>query len=291
MPFLTRILVPVVFSERCELAALYAAALASRFQSELTLLHIFVPPWVTVASPEGYAIPPQVEMEAVRARTQSQLDQFLSDELRDLHVQREVLEGDPAQVIAEQARSRHFDLIVMPTHGYGPFRRFLLGSVTAKVLHDAGCPVLTGPHLEHPLATAAADFRKILCAVDLGPQSHAVLEWASRFVAEFHSEVTLLHVLVGAATRLDGIYFDPQWRNDMAEAARLQISSLQYEMRTQHHVRIDAGDVPHVARQAAEETGADLLIIGRGHTHGLLGRLRTNAYAILRESPCPVLAI
>jgi nucleotide-binding universal stress UspA family protein len=290
MPFLSRILVPVVFSERCELAARYAAALAARFQSELTLLHIFVPPWVTVASPEGYAIPPQVEIEAVRTRTQSQLDQFLYDELRDLHVQREVHEGDPAQVIAEQASSRHSDLIVMPTHGYGPFRRFLLGSVTAKVLHDAGCPVLTGPHLEHP-PVKAADFRKILCAVDLGPQSHAVLEWASRLVAEFHSEVTLLHVLVGAATRLDGIAFDPQWRTGLVEAARCQISSLQYEMQTQHHVRIEAGEVPHVARDIAEEIGADLLIIGRGHTHGLLGRLRTNAYAILRESPCPVLAI
>ncbi len=36
----------------------------------------------------------------------------------------------------------------MPTHGYGPFRRFILGSVTAKVLHDADCPVWTGVHLE-----------------------------------------------------------------------------------------------------------------------------------------------
>ena len=37
--------------------------------------------------------------------------------------------------------------MIMPTHGYGVFRRFLLGSVTSKVLHDLGCPVLTGAHL------------------------------------------------------------------------------------------------------------------------------------------------
>jgi len=37
---------------------------------------------------------------------------------------------------------------MMPTHGLGGFRRFLLGSVTAKVLHDADCPVWTGVHLE-----------------------------------------------------------------------------------------------------------------------------------------------
>ena len=33
---------------------------------------------------------------------------------------------------------------MMPTHGCGPLRRFLLGSVTAKVLHDVSTAVWTG---------------------------------------------------------------------------------------------------------------------------------------------------
>jgi nucleotide-binding universal stress UspA family protein len=41
----------------------------------------------------------------------------------------------------------------------------------------------------------------------------------------------------------------------------------------------------------ASRRGADLLVIGRGSESGLLGRLRANAYAILRESPCPVVTI
>jgi len=36
---------------------------------------------------------------------------------------------------------------------------------------------------------------------------------------------------------------------------------------------------------------ADLLVIGRGSASGVFGRLRTNAYAIIRQSPCPVLSI
>ena len=36
----------------------------------------------------------------------------------------------------------------MPTHGLGKLRRFILGSVTAKVLHDLEAPVLTGAHVE-----------------------------------------------------------------------------------------------------------------------------------------------
>ena len=46
-----------------------------------------------------------------------------------------------------------------------------------------------------------------------------------------------------------------------------------------------------VVSDVASRRKADLLVIGRGRESGLLGRLRANAYAILRESPCPVVTI
>ena len=76
-------------------------------------------------------------------------------------------------------RNGHFDLIMMPTHGYGPFRRFLLGSVTAKILHDATCPVWTSTHLETSVGTGKVGIRKVLGAVDFGPRSSVVLQVAS----------------------------------------------------------------------------------------------------------------
>jgi nucleotide-binding universal stress UspA family protein len=45
--------------------------------------------------------------------------------------------GDPATYITAQAEKNDVDLIMMATHGYGTFRSLLLGSVAAKVLHDA----------------------------------------------------------------------------------------------------------------------------------------------------------
>jgi hypothetical protein len=38
------------------------------------------------------------------------------------------------------------DLVMLPTHELGPLRRFLLGSVAAKVLHDESAVVWTGVH-------------------------------------------------------------------------------------------------------------------------------------------------
>jgi nucleotide-binding universal stress UspA family protein len=53
---------------------------------------------------------------------------------------------------------------------------------------------------------------------------------------------------------------------------------------------VESGEIARVVDAAARTTGADLLVIGRSRQHGL-GRLRTHSYAIIRESPCPVLSI
>src|SRR5205814_747204 len=124
-------------------------------------------------------------------------------------VRRVVFEGDPARDITAYAASEHCGLIVMPTHGYGPFRRFLLGSVTAKVLHDAICPVWTGPHMEHAPDYHTIAFERVACALDLGPHSRDVLCWAYRFAQEFGSRLIVLHAIPSSATRLGGFYFDP----------------------------------------------------------------------------------
>jgi hypothetical protein len=54
--------------------------------------------------------------------------------------------GDPAHAITDFVASNKVDLVMMPTHGYGPFRQLLLGSVTAKVLHDVRPACQCGPN-------------------------------------------------------------------------------------------------------------------------------------------------
>ena len=178
MRSLSKILLPVDFSERSVGAARYARCLAEHFRSQLILLHVVPPSVYDVGCLEGGGV---VAGDLGVLRTEQacrDLDAFLSADLGDVDVQRTVLEGDPAPAIVDFAHCNHVGLIVMPTHGYGPFRRFILGSNTAKVLHDADCPVWTGIHMQEAAPRPVA-IRRILCAVDLGEQSQQALRWAA----------------------------------------------------------------------------------------------------------------
>lgn len=292
MAWLSRILAPVAFSPRCRGAVQYAETLACHFHSELVLLHVVPPPLGIYTAPEATAYSTAAELTEERLeQRQIELATYARDLCPDIPLAREVVAGDPAREIVEQARQRAVDLIVLATHGYGPFRRFLLGSVTAKVLHDAACPVWTGPHLEQAPSYEKIEFHRIVCAIDLAKGSRAVLEWAGRFAREFGAELDVVHVLPHTLIQLGGIYFDPEWRQHAAGVARDQIRRLQEETGTPGDVSIEIGDPPVTVSDVAASRKADLLVIGRGSESGLMGRLRANAYAILRESPCPVATI
>lgn len=259
------ILVPIDFSERAAPAARYAKTLAAQFDSPIILLHVL--PRLEVS---GLMTEELSRQRAARLR--EELDAFLADELPSPLVTRIVMEGDPTSVIVDQAHQRA-GLIVMPTHGYGPYRRFILGSTTAKVLHDADCPVWTGVHLENPPASAAP-LRHVLCAVDLGPQSSKTFCWAAAVAMQFGATLTLMHVALGAA-----------------DAARRELERLESFVHADATVLLETGDPPATICSAAGRLAADVLVIGRGSAAGVFGRLRANAYSIIRQSPCPVVSV
>jgi nucleotide-binding universal stress UspA family protein len=288
---ISKILVPVDFSERSQDATRYAAALACSFHSELTLLHVFIQPWAAYSSPEGYATPPPYDLDSTYQQVNDRLDDFLKDELQKFKVRHVVTCGEPANQIVDIAASEHYDLIVMPTHGYGPFRRFLLGSITAKVLHDAPCPVFTGPHLEHPPSREDPSFRKVLCALDTCQENRRVLEWAAGFARHFGSQVGIVHVLPESTRRAEGMYFDSQWRADLAESARVQLTFLKNELNVEGELIIRTGEIPEEVRIAAEKFEANVVVVGHGCSSGILGRLRANTYGIIRESGSPVVVV
>jgi len=287
MTAIQRILFPVDFSERTSALAGRVAAMAAHFHARVTMLHVMqlAPGWYNEIQAEAYAS--WIDAESVRRTRRRLLDEYLRypDEL--CRASRVLLEGDTAGAIADFAREENIDLIMMPTHGYGPFRRFLLGSVTAKVLHYAGCPVWTDVHAEQTYAPHGCSL--VLCGVDLREQDRRAIEWAAGYAAAWQARLKLVHIIPAIE--------DPQppgeaaFRHYLVEHARDRIAQFKAQSAAGAELIIDGGKIAQTIRKVALATGADLLVIGSGSMHESLGRLRTNAYAIVRESPCPVVRV
>jgi nucleotide-binding universal stress UspA family protein len=99
-------------------------------------------------SPEGWALPPNYFDELDQAiRTQAEtIVRLASEQLRaklnkTINIESEFLAGPPRIAILDEAESWGADLIVVGSHGYGRWERFLLGSVSQSVVSHAKCSV------------------------------------------------------------------------------------------------------------------------------------------------------
>ncbi len=287
----SKILVPVDFSHRCERMANYACALGEHYKSKVLLLNVIETPGYGVPS-AGLDLPAFMPVHPDwKLQPEARLKDFAQRLLPSLPVETAVLEGLPAGAIIEYARDWNADLIALPTHGYGAFRRLLIGSVTSKVLHDAECPVLTGAHLEQEPAEDHVTFQRVLCAVDLKGAYERVLEWAARFACDFRAELAVLHAVPAPYVSVD-TGLDPGWEAELARMAGEQLretcSRLGIGKAT---IKIASGSPITCMADEAREWGASVAIIGRSADAGLGGRLRANAYGIIRQSPCPVISV
>jgi nucleotide-binding universal stress UspA family protein len=139
-----RILHPSDFSRASGGAFAKAVQLAVDNRAELLLVHVFTLPLQMVG--EAY-IPPDAyaKIEAsTRAWAKNGLDKLIGKARRaGVRARALVLEGPPHDRIARAARAHRADLIVMGTHGRTGLARLFLGSVAARVLSTATCPVMT----------------------------------------------------------------------------------------------------------------------------------------------------
>lgn len=273
-----RILFPTDLCDHCRGAIAYAEALAGRFDAELTLLHVIEPV-------EYNSVPADLRRIDV-----AEMEDWLGPDRRYFKTHFAIEKGEAAQQIARYACAHHSDLIVMPTRGMGIYRRLTLGSSTAKVLHDAECPVWTGVHLKDAPPLSEIRFRRIVCGLDFLVNSSAILAWADGFAREYQAELTLVHATPEIETGPER-FFNREYEMALRERAAKAMDELQESVGTMAAVRLASGDPASALREVAIEIGADLMVIGRSAASGLLGRLSKNSYSIISHSPCPVVSV
>jgi nucleotide-binding universal stress UspA family protein len=119
-----------------------AAYLAERANAPLAILSVMGPPHYVLGGllsplgPDEYREYKEKEWESVYEEALGRVPDGVATEPLLLH-------GEPAEALAEAASD--LDLLLLGSRGYGPVKGTLLGSVSARVMAAAPCPVMVVP--------------------------------------------------------------------------------------------------------------------------------------------------
>jgi nucleotide-binding universal stress UspA family protein len=301
-----RILCPIDFSDYSRHALDHAVAIARWYESTITVLHTFSTAPVAAYAPGTPGFPAVVLTGADRDELLAQMKKFIEPEAAPgVAIEPVIREGHPAGEILSQAAEMSADLIVLGSHGRSGFDRLLLGSVTEKVLHKAGCPVLTVPR-RHPDAVPAPPvlFKRILCAVDFSDCSMRGLAYAMSLAEEADAQLTVAHVIAPDLEDTPDLYgsmaIDEGWsladyrqrredeaRRRLAEAVPDDVKSF-CSVET---ISVPGKPALEILRLASDRQ-SELIVLGvrgRGAADLLLFGSTTNR--VVRASICPVLTL
>jgi nucleotide-binding universal stress UspA family protein len=286
LPF-RKILFPVDYSAPCQAVIPYVREMARHFSAKLTVCHAYGP-LAAIASSELVITDPELQAKA-HAREQDRLRQFAGQGFPGQEVEAMVQLGEPGSVIDGLAQEQRADLVMLATHGHGPIRRLLLGSVTAKVLHDISAAVWTGVGTalsDHP---ARIPYQSIVCALDDSNEAEAVLRAATSIASAYRAQLWILHVVPTPPAYPD-IDLEEHTRR-LNEASEVRLRELKAKVGVDApHTVIDALLAEGIHHEVVRRK-ADLLVTGRGHSTGTFSRIWSHLYSIIRDSPCPVLSI
>jgi nucleotide-binding universal stress UspA family protein len=304
------ILCPVDFSDFSRHAAAHAVQIARWFGARLTLLYVYppavAPPPVAFGGLPGPvpvpAFPPVTESpEHAHEEMLAMLTTFSGTlEAAGVAVALHARAGSPVSMILNEARDLPADLLVLGTHGHSGFDRFILGSVTEKMVRKAPCPVIAVPP---PVTDAPRDplqlFKRILCAVDFSDASRRGLEYALALAKEADAELLLMHVI-------EGLPDAPHWQQPPAPATveYLRLSEEEALRRLREALPEDAREWcrpqtilatgrPYVELlRAARERDAHLIVMGvHGRNPIDLAFFGSTTNHVIRSAPCAVLTL
>lgn len=131
-------------SDAAQAATREAIGLASALEAPL----VIVTAWqFLVTQFSGYGLMAVPDLDAVEEGLAHKVNDTAADDARaaGLAVETVIERGLPVEEICRAARERDARLVVLGTHGWGPVRRMVFGSVSTGVLHHAPCPVLAVP--------------------------------------------------------------------------------------------------------------------------------------------------
>lgn len=290
----SHILCPTDFSEGARRALIYAAALAEHAGAHLTVAHAWggTPPASLFGDAAAATVVHAEERDEEVERLNVSVAAFRAQGIKLATV---ALEGAPVPTLLSLINEEAVDLLVMGTHGRSGFERWILGSVTEKLLRKAPCPVLTIPPTIAGGEPSPA-FSRVLCAVDHITPHDPTIAAALWLAGQGRGQVTLLHVVEPlhpppGLGDFDATPYTDRLSEEWLSALR---GCLDSETRLAYRVseRVAVGKPSRTIIDAAAQVAADVIVLGV-HGRGALDLLLlgSTTHFVVRHARCPVLTV
>jgi nucleotide-binding universal stress UspA family protein len=233
------------------------------------------------------------------ARTQA--ENYLQDQLMwlrnyGIEPQIEAVIGRPDEVIAQVASELENPMIVMATHGYSGLRRWMLGSVTDKVIHTVSCPVLV-VRAGNEDRTREVTLRRILLPLDGSALARQALPLATEVAIQTGAKELMLLTAVKPimAEYAYGVIAETNTTEGVGGKLLAEVADVADTL-TNHGVTITSlvanGFPAEVVVDTANDQQVDLLVMA---THGYSGLRRwalgSVADKVIHTTTTPVLLV
>ncbi len=211
-----RMLVLLDGSKLAEVVFSYARELSGRFGLDLDLLHV-------CTSQEADQLPMRkgyVEHMAEELKRQSEELNRKADaknNKKSIKVKGQVVTGYPADEILKYADENDIDLILLSTHGSSGIRRWGLGSVAEKVIHQSRVPIWLVPsQLLDDIIYDRFQERSVLIPLDGSPLAEAILPHIQALTVQRGGETEFVLLFVAKLPPVPLITQSREWVDDIA---------------------------------------------------------------------------
>jgi nucleotide-binding universal stress UspA family protein len=190
-----------------------------------------------------------------------------------------VVVGYPAEEILKYADESRADIIMLSTHGSSGIRRWGLGSVADKVIHETKVPIWLVPsHLREEIIFDKMSRRSILIPLDGSKLAEAVIPYVEELIKQRDEETEILLVNVIKKSPMPGLVSDGETGNligsnfsAMKTTGEAYMHEVAQQLRSKgQKVKIEqlVGDTAEEIVRFAEETQPQVIAMT---THGRTG--------------------
>ncbi len=293
---LDNILACTDFSEYSNQTLAYGIALAREFDAKLYVCHVVdIPPVVSYGDIYFDTVDIQT---GLTDSAHEQIDALIGDQ--PVEWEPVIAAGQTADEIARVAEDKKIDLAISATHILSGLKRFVIGSVTERLMRTLPCPLLVVRRPEHDFiepATGEIRLKRILVGCDFSEYAALALRHGLSLAQDFEAELHLAHVIESPGyddiLKPDGRK-DKAAHKDIRDRLNEKLDGLTpaeaLEWCTLKKVLL-AGKPDEELTKYAALNEIDLIVLGiRGYTlmESLLVGSTTDR--VIRRAPCPVLS-